>query len=188
MKSHRQSTIVRLRAIVPTIGLIAILAACSSGSSGSKASDGPAKGGDSTTSPTGLFGGESKAKAWKGDPCSLLTASDFSNLSGSPALLSTHANPNAISPDCEFQLQGSGAVHVFVDARDDFDMNKGIFNGKDISGIGSAAWRGNHGGQANDTIGVQLANLSYRVDSTYELAKNKDDLVTLAKAVEAHLG
>ncbi len=188
MISHRNATIVRRRAIVPTLAIVAILAACSSSSSGSKASNGSAPGGGSTSSTTGLFDGGSKAKAWKGDPCSLLTASDFSKLSGSPALLSTHANSNAISPDCEFQLQGSGAVHVFVDARNNFDLNKSVLTGKDLSGIGSAAWRGNHGGQANDTIGVQLSNLSYRVDSTYELNANKDDLVILAKAVEAHLG
>ena len=188
MKPTRRSTCVHVMTSVATLTLVAGLAACSSGSSGSKASNGTADAGGSTTSTTGLFGGGSQAKAWKGDPCSLLTAADFSKLSGAPALASTHANPNASSPDCLFQLQGSGAVHVFVDARSDFDTNKGIFKGRDISGIGSAAWRGDHDGQASDTIGVALPNLSYRVDSTFELKSNQADLVTLAKAVAAHLG
>jgi|GEM_PF-6624884 hypothetical protein len=194
MKSNRLPTRFRIRAIVPALALVVSVAACSSGSSGTKTSSNTDTGG-STSSPTSITGG-TKAKQWTGDPCSLLTASDLSGLSATWDIASTHANPVAgANPECEYQLQGSGtndgfhaSVHVSVDPRDEFTLNKSLFHGTKVSGIGSDAWRGDRDGQANDTIGVQLADLSFRIDAISGLDKNKDDLVALAKAVAARLG
>lgn len=195
MKSNRPPTCFRIRAIVPVLALVVGFAACSSGSSGTKTSSDATDTGGSTSSPTAITGG-TKAKQWTGDPCSLLTASDLSGLSATWDIASTHANPVAgANPECEYQLQGSGAndgfhasVHIMVDPRDQFTLNKSIFHGTKVSGIGSDAWRGDRDGQANDTIGVQLADVSFRIDAISGLDTNPDDLVTLAKAVAGHLG
>ena len=194
MKSNRPPTRFRIRAIVPALALVVSVAACSSGSSGTKPSSGATDTGGSTSSPTAITGG-TKAKQWKGDPCSLLTAADLSGLSATWDIASTHANSVAgTNQDCDYQLLGSGAnsgfnasVRVSVDARDEFTLNQSLFHGTKVSGIGSAAWRGDRDGQANDTIGVQLADVSFRIGAISGL-KNKDDLVVLAKAVAAHLG
>ena len=194
MKSNRPPTRFRIRAIVPALALVVSVAACSSGSSGTKPSSGATDTGGSTSSPTAITGG-TKAKQWKGDPCSLLTAADLSGLSATWDITSTHANPVAgANPECEFQLQGTGAntgfsasFHISVDPSDQFTLNKSLFHGTKVSGIGSDAWRGDRDGQANDTIGVQLADVSFRIDAISGL-KNKDDLTALAKAVAAHLG
>ncbi len=194
MTSNRLPTRFRIRAIVPALALVVSVAACSSGSSGTKTSSNTDTTG-STSSPTSITGG-TKTKPWTGDPCSLLTAADLSALSVTWDLASADSIGTAgFSPKCEFQLQGSGAnngtqaaVHVSVDARDDYEMSKSLFKGTKVSGIGSAAWRGNRDGQANDTIGVQLASVSFTVDATSELGNNQGDLVALAKAVATHLG
>lgn len=194
MKSNRPPASFRIGAIVPVLALVVGLAACSSGSSGTKTSSGTTDIGGSTSSVPAIGSG-TKAKQWTGDPCSLLTASDLSALSVTWDLASADSIGTAgFSPKCEYQLQGSGAnngtqaaVHVSIDARDDFDMSKSIFKGTKVR-IGSAAWRGDRDGQANDTIGVQLADVSFTIDATSELGDNPDDLVALAKAVTAHLG
>ena len=194
MTSNRPLTFFHIRAIVSALALVVSVAACSSGSSGTKASSSASDTGGSTSSPTSITGG-TKAKQWKGDPCSLLTAPDLSGLSATWEIASTHANPVAgANPECQFQLQGSGAntgfnasVHVSVDPSDQFPVNQSLFRSTKVSGIGSAAWRGNRDGQANDTIGVQLADVSFRIDAISGL-KNKGDLIALAKAVAAHLG
>ena len=194
MKSNHLPTRFRIRAIVPALALVVSVAACSSGSSGTKTSSNTDTGGSTTSAPA--IGGGTKAKQWTGDPCSLLTATDLSGLSTTWDISSTHANPVAgANPECQYQLQGTGtnqgfnaSVHVSVDPLDQFTLNEGIFKAKKISGIGSAAWRGNHDGQTQDTIGVELADVSFRIDAISGLDKNPDDLVALAKAAATHLG
>ncbi len=128
---------------------------------------------------------------WSGDPCSLLTNGDFATLSTPMTIASTDAHnvgSTSFSPECHFNLQGNGssaAVAVFVDKASDFDLQKLVFQGTALAGLGKNAWQGDAGGQGNSTIDVLLAQWSYRVDSTYEY--KYPDLKVLAAAIAGRL-
>ena len=156
------------------MGIVCVTAGC------------PSSGGD--TAGSGSAGtGASGGSEWSGDPCTLLADSDFGALNKGWTLSGTdghNVGSSTFSPECHFSLHGDGtsaAVAVFVDKASDFQTQKTLFKGEAVSGVGKDAWRGNDGGKGNSTVGVLLANFSFRVDSTYELSY--DDLVTLAKAI-----
>jgi hypothetical protein len=156
-------------------------AACTS-VTGSPVSGGTDGGGD---------GGPAGTASWSGDPCSLLGDADFAKLSTVRSIGSKDSNnvgSTMFSPECHFSLQGNGssaAVGVFVDKTSDFALQKSIFQGTAVTGLGKGAWRGNAGGQGNSTIDVLLDKRSFRVDATYEYSYA--DLTILATAIAGRL-
>jgi len=139
----------------------------------------------------GLVVGGDKGKPWPGDPCTLLSNADFAMLT--PLMTISSAEPHNLkhptfSPDCRFYLNGDGnsaAVGLFVDLAGDYDLQKSIFKGKAVSGIGKSAWSAEAGAPGNATVDVLLDAWSFRVDSTYEF--ELDDLTILAKAIATRL-
>ncbi|HET9929111.1 MAG TPA: hypothetical protein VFQ35_00420 [Polyangiaceae bacterium] len=150
----------------------ALVAACSSGDSGSNG------GGDST--------GKSEAQ-WPGDPCTLLTSADFAGLPGSPTISKSEAHDlmsQQFSPTCYFYVKGdtvSDTLHLAVDPEADFDLQQTLFKAQPVSGIGKAAWHGNNGGVGNLTVGVLVDGYSFRIDSTSEY--EYPELDVLAKLI-----
>jgi hypothetical protein len=180
-----QSPPTSLPIFVRLLGCFFLLAAtaCPGGSS-TDAKDAGASNGSAGTSGGG--GGY-----FAGDPCALLTDADFAKLSMPMTIGSTdphNVGSKTFSPECHFSLQGNGSsatVAVYVDKVGDFDLQKLVFHGVALSGLGKNAWQGDAAGKGNSTIGVLLDKWSFRVDSTYEY--KYDDLKILASAVAARL-
>ena len=166
-----------------------VLSACGSSGSSTSSSTSPttAASGSSSGIP-GLSGGSS-GLAFKGDACSLLTASDFTAAAPGFTLSGTDPASGTTFKQCTFALQGDGDstdVIVKVNAADDFSANKAILQGKDISGLGYPAWRGNDGGVQPDTIGVKVGKNSFVIYTQRKLGTS-DGLVSLAKTVATNL-
>jgi hypothetical protein len=131
---------------------------------------------------------------YPGDPCPLLGTADYLLLSPSDQVFTAEAHnvgSKVFSPECHYQLSGEAtggsdaASSLFIDPAADFDMQKTIFKGEALSGLGKAAWKGDDGGLGNKTIGVLVDQWSFRVDGTYEY--DYDDLTILASKVAARL-
>jgi len=169
-----------LLVVTPLAGLLIVsaLSGCSS------------SGGASAITDAGISDA-SAAPAWSGDPCALLTNEDFGKVTPMFMLASSDSNnvgSTMFSPECHFSLQGDGssaAVGLFIDKTSDFALQKSIFHGTAVKGLGQDAWQGDAGGQGNSTIDVLLAKYSFRVDATYEL--EYDDLTVLAERIAARL-
>ncbi|HEX7669854.1 MAG TPA: hypothetical protein VF395_09735 [Polyangiaceae bacterium] len=128
------------------------------------------------------------------DPCPLLGTPDFLLLTPSDQVQTAESHnvgSKSFSPECHYQLTGQAtggsdaASSLYIDPAADFDMQKSIFKGEAVSGLGKAAWKGDVGGLGNMTVGVLTDQWSFRVDGTYEY--DYDDLTILASNVAARL-
>lgn len=175
------STIIRSTLLrISCCGTLFFVSACGDDSGASASTDGGTS--------SAASGGE-----WPGDPCALLTDTDFATLS-TPVTISKTDPHNVgsaqFSPECHFYLKhadgtGSATMAVFVDKASDYALQKSIFHGVKVAGIGRDAWQGDADGQGNSTVGVLVDAWSFRVDSTYEY--KYADLTILAKAVAPRL-
>ena len=166
-----------------------VLSACGSNGSSTSSSTSPTTAAPGSSSGIPGLSGGSSGPAFKGDACSLLTASDFTAAAPGFTLSGTDSAGGSTFKQCTFSLQGDGDstdVLLKIDAADDFSISKAGIRGKDISGIGYPAWRGDDGGIQPDTIGVKVGKNSFVIYTKRKLGTS-DGLVSLAKTVATNL-